>query len=262
MSVSEADVVTFERVGDHVALVTIQRPEARNAINTAVTARIRDIVRATEEDSSIWAVVLTGAGGRAFSAGADLKEFSGGKGDGLFDPDSGFAGFVRADRSKLWIAAVDGFALAGGCELALACDMIVASEDAQFGLPEVKRGLMAVAGGLFRLPRSVPRAIAMEMIATGDPIDVQKAYALGLVNKVVDKSAVVSEALALAQRICMNAPVAVRESLVIARRSFDETEQTLHRLSNEAQTRIAVTEDFIEGPRAFIEKRMPRWAGR
>lgn len=261
MSNQIEQVVAVERMAAHIVLVTLQRPGARNAINAAVTARMREIVQETEADPSIWAVVLTGAGGKAFCAGADLKEVSEGRISELIDRDAGFASFVHASRSKLWIAAVDGFAMAGGCEISLACDMIVASEDAQFALPEVKRGLIAAAGGLFRLPRRIPRAIAFEMIATGDPITAERALALGLVNRVVAKEDTVTAALSLADKICQNAPVAVRESLGVARRALDETEETLDRLSNEAQERVMLTADFAEGPRAFVEKRPPNWVG-
>jgi len=258
----QIEVATVERIGEHVVLVTLQRPDARNAINAAITARMREIVRETEADASIWAVVLTGAGGKAFCAGADLKEVSEGRISELIDPEAGFASFVHARRSKLWIAAVNGFAMAGGCEILLDCDMIIASDDAQFALPEVRRGLIAAAGGLFRLPRRIPSAIAFEMIATGDPITAERALALGLVNRVVAKDDTVAAALSLAERICQNAPIAVRESLGVARRALDETEEVLDRLSNEAQERVMLTDDFAEGPKAFVEKRPPNWVGR
>jgi hypothetical protein len=141
--------------------VTLRRPEARNAINAEVVATLGRLVQQLEADPEIWVVVLTGAGGQAFSSGADLKEVAAGRIDSLWTAEGGFAGFVAADRTKPWIAAVDGFALAGGCELALACDMIVASEDASFGLPEVTRGLIPAAGGAYRLPRALPRALAL-----------------------------------------------------------------------------------------------------
>jgi hypothetical protein len=153
-------VVTVEAPAAHVRLVTLRRPEARNAVNGAVALALHRIVHEIEADPDAWVVVLTGAGGQAFCSGADLKEVSGGRLESLWTPDGGFAGFVRAPRSKVWIAAIDGLALAGGFEIALACDLIVASDDAAFGLPEVTRGLIAAAGGLYRLPRSLPRALA------------------------------------------------------------------------------------------------------
>ena len=171
----EQAAVLFERAGAHVALVTINRPAARNAVNGAVAQGMEAAVRETEADPAIRAVVLTGAGDAAFCAGADLKEVSAGGGAALWTEGGGFAGFVFAPRTKLWIAAVNGAALAGGTEIALACDLVVAAESASFGLPEVKRGLIAAAGGLYRLPRALPRAIALELIATGGRIDARRA---------------------------------------------------------------------------------------
>jgi enoyl-CoA hydratase len=248
-------VVTVETPAPHVRLVTFRRPEARNAINGAVAQALDQIVRDLEQDPD-------GSGGQAFCSGADLKEVAGGNLGALWTTEGGFAGFVRACRSKVWIAAVDGFALAGGFEIALACDLIVASVDATFGLPEVRRGLIAAAGGLYRLPRSLPRAVAYELIATGERLGADRALALGLINRVVPKDRTLVEALALADTIACNAPIAVRESLKIARRTFDLDDAALARLSEEGQQRVMRTEDFQEGPRAFIEKRTPRWVGR
>src|SRR6267378_6278199 len=262
MNAAPAGVVTLEMPAPHVALVTLRRPERRNAVNGAVAFELESVVRSTEADPAVWAVVLTGAGGQAFSSGADLKEVAAGRLDTLWTHDGGFAGFVRAARAKPWIAAVDGLAVAGGFEIALACDMIVASDDASFGLPEVTRGLIAAAGGLYRLPRSLPRALAYELIATGERLAADRALAFGLVNRVVPKDRTLAEALALADSIAANAPIAVRESLKIARLAVDLDEATLSRLSDEAQQRMMQTEDFHEGPRAFIEKRAPRWQGR
>ena len=262
MTGTTADVVTLEVPSPHVAVVTLRRPEARNAINAQIAVSLGGFVSQLEADPDVWVVVLTGAGGQAFSAGADLKEIAGGRIASLFTPAGGFAGFVAAERSKPWIAAVDGVALAGGCEIALACDMIVASEDAAFGLPEVTRGLIAAAGGVYRLPRALPRALALELIATGARLDAARALSFGLINRVVPKSLTLSSALELAVSIAANAPVAVRESLAIARKTFDMNDATLARMSAEGQVRIMQTEDFREGPRAFIEKRPPRWVGR
>ncbi|MDH4071834.1 MAG: enoyl-CoA hydratase-related protein [Gammaproteobacteria bacterium] len=254
--------VSLESPEPYVALVTLRRPEARNAVNGAVAQALDRIVKATEADDDVRVVVLTGAGGQAFCAGADLKEVSQGRLNDLMTHDGGFGGFVRAKRDKPWIAAVDGFALAGGCEIALACDMIVASDDAAFGLPEVTRGLIAAAGGLFRLPRALPRALALELIATGGRLPAASALAFGLVNRVCPKARTLPEAIALAAAISGNAPIAVRESLAVARRAYDLDDETLARLSDEAQARVMLTADFREGPVAFIEKRAPRWLGR
>jgi enoyl-CoA hydratase len=248
---------------DHVALVTLNRPQARNAVNAAVAAELEAIVDQTETDIDIRAVVLTGAdAGGTFCAGADLKEVSAGRADALFTARGGFAGFVDAPRAKPWIAAVNGKALAGGCEIVLACDMVVASEDAAFGLPEVTRGLIAAAGGLYRLPRVLPRPLALELILTADTLSAADAQRLGWLNRVVPAAQVVDEALALARRITRNAPVAVRESLAIARQAADLDETQLRALSLQARQRVQATDDYREGPRAFIEKRAPRWSGR
>ena len=160
------------------------------------------------------------------------------------------------------IAAAQGHALAGGLELVLSCDLAVVAETGNFGLPEVKRSLVAGAGGIFRLPRVIPRAIALEMIATGDPIPAARALHFGLVNVVVPASEVVASALALGRRVTVNAPIAVRESLGVARQAYDMAEAALWKISMAAGNRVWGTEDFKEGPRAFVEKRPPRWAGR
>jgi enoyl-CoA hydratase/carnithine racemase len=254
--------VTLARHGDHIALVTINRPESRNAVNGAVAQALEAAIFQTENDAEIWAVVLTGAGGEVFSAGADLKEISRGNLASLFTEAGGFAGFVHARRTKPWIAAVEGLALAGGCEIALACDMIVASEGGAFGLPEVMRGLIASAGGLYRLPRAIPRAIAIELILTAQRLPSERAAELGMVNRLVPQGRAVEEALALAAMIVENAPLAVRESLAIARASSDLDEPTLRAMSNAAQRRLELTRDFAEGPLAFVEKRAPVWKGR
>lgn len=246
----------------HVARVTINRPEARNAVNGDVASGLDAAVKAIEADDAIRCVVLTGAGDIAFCAGADLKEVSAGRIASLVTPDGGFAGFVRQPRTKPWIAAVNGVALAGGTEIVLSCDMSVVSDDARFGLPEVKRGLAALAGGLYRLPRALPKAIALELIATGEPLSAERALGFGLVNRVVAKADVVKEALALAELIASNAPIAVRESLAVARSSYDLTEAELAKASEALGLRLAKTEDYKEGPLAFIEKRAPRWTGR
>ena len=255
-------VVLVQRLADHIALVTLNRPQARNAVNGAVAQALQAAVDETEADPGVWVVVLTGAGPDVFCAGADLKEVSAGRSALLRTERSGFAGFVYGARSKPWIAAVNGKALAGGCEIALACDLIVASDHAAFGLPEVLRGLMAAAGGVFRLPRALPPKIAIELILTAGQIDAQRALAFGLVNAVVPRAQLISEAQALAQRICKNAPVAVRESLRIARRANDLTEQELRAMVDEAMPRLTASADYKEGPLAFIEKREPRWTGR
>lgn len=255
-------VLTVEVAAPHVALVTIRRPNARNSINSEVAQALDLAVKQIEADPEIWVAVLTGEGGVAFCAGADLKEVSAGRMDGLYTRDGQFAGFVKHPRSKVWIAAVEGFAMAGGCEIALTCDMIVASETSVFALPEVMRGLIAAAGGVYRLARAIPRAIAMELLATGDRLPAGRAAELGLINLVSPQGGAVAEAVKLAERIAANAPIAVRESLAVARRAYDLDDDTLFKLGLEAQGRIMKTEDFAEGPLAFIEKRAPQWKAR
>jgi len=256
--------VTVERLPGHVALVTIDRPEARNAVNGDVATGLEAAVDATEADDDIRAVVLTGAGREAFCAGADLKEVSAGRGSALRTERGGFAGFVYRERSKPWIAAVNGKALAGGTELVLACDLVVAVRQAAFGLPEVLRGLIAAAGGLYRLPRAIPPNIALELILTAGQLDAERAHGFGLVNRLVaDVEGLREAALALAAEIARNAPVAVRQSLRVAREANSGLDEAaLRALTRDAFERVAASEDFKEGPRAFIEKRAPRWSGR
>lgn len=256
-------VVTLERLPGHVALVTLNRPEARNAVNGAVASALEAIVDETEADPDVWAVVLTGAGRGVFCAGADLKEIAAGRGAELFTQWGGFAGFTHVERRcKPWIAAVNGKALAGGCEIVLACDLVVAAVDAAFGLPEVKRGLVAAAGGMYRLPRALPRNLALELIMTADELDAPRAHQYGMVNRLAAVDQAVEEALALAGRITRNAPLAVRESLLVARSAGSLDEIELVEMSWRAQEVVARSDDYKEGPRAFIEKREPRWTGR
>jgi enoyl-CoA hydratase/carnithine racemase len=256
-----ADEVLCE-IDGHVALITLNRPDQRNAVNPALTEAMAPVMERFESDPEIWVGILTGAGDRAFSAGAALTALASGQAAGIASREGGFAGFVRFPRTKPVIAAVNGAALAGGCELVLACDIVVAAEHARFGLPEVSRGIIAAAGGVFRLPRSLPRARAMEMILTAEPIEATEAHALGLVNHVVPASEVVSTARGIAQRICDNAPLAVRESRAIALAALEITEEEGWQLSAAASARIFRTEDAMEGPRAFAEKRAPQWKGR
>jgi enoyl-CoA hydratase/carnithine racemase len=257
-----SEAVSAQFVAPHVLLVTIDRPEARNAINVAVTQGLDRALELSESDPEVWAVILTGAGGRAFSAGADLKEIAAGNASQLRTDRGGFAGFVNYPREKPWIAAVEGFAVGGGCEVVLSCDMVVAAEASTFALPEVSRGLIAGAGGLYRLPRVLPRNVAFELIATGTPLSAVLAHAHGMVNRLVPNGHAVPAAIELATAICSAAPVAVRESLKVARMSDDLDEIALRTLTKEARERNDRTDDQREGPRAFIEKRAPRWVGK
>lgn len=259
--------VTAEQRG-HVLLVTINRPEARNAVNVDVTLGIGEALDHAEEDHTIWAAILTGAGDKAFCAGADLKAAAHGELTDIADPraaDWGFAGYVTHHISKPTIAAVNGFALGGGTELTLASDLAVAVDTASFGLPEVKRGIVAGAGGAFRLPRQIPRKVAMEAILTGDPIPAQRALELGLVNRIVPADALLEEAFALADRILVNAPLAVQSAKRIAQGIDDQAvpaETADWERSSRDSAGIMSSEDSAEGMHAFAEKRAPVWQGK
>jgi enoyl-CoA hydratase len=253
-------MVEFEQRG-RVAIMTIRRPEARNAVNQAVASGMEEGIDRLEEDDDLW-VGIVAAEGPVFSAGADLKEVAAGNIAALITKRGGFAGIANRERTKPMIAAVDGPALAGGCEIALSCDAIVASRQAAFGIPEVKRSLVAAAGGLFRLPRVLPRNIALEMAMTGDPIDAERAYGFGMVNQLVEPGEVIDAALALAERICANAPLAVRASRRVVLDGANADDATAWDMTNAAMAKIVSSEDFQEGPRAFIEKRPPSWKGR
>ncbi|MGQ0534369.1 MAG: enoyl-CoA hydratase-related protein [Caulobacteraceae bacterium] len=258
---SVGEEVLFEVV-DHIALVTLNRPDKRNAVNGPLTEALDWVVKAVEDDDDVRVAILASSLETTFCAGADLAEIVKGNGAALRSEGGGFAGFVDAKRAKPWIAAVRGSALAGGCELTLACDMIVASQDATFGLPEVKRGLYAGAGGIYRLPRALPRNVALELIATGNPMNVQRAYELGLVNRIAPLATVIETAKELAGEIAVNAPLSVRESLRVARLAAETPDAQTRELSREAAMVVMTSEDAKEGPRAFLEKRAPRWTGR
>ena len=254
--------VMYEIVGAHVALISLNRPDKKNAVNGALAEALGHLVRETEADPNIRVVVLTSSSAGIFCAGADLGEIARGNGQALFPEDGGFAGIVESHRDKPWIAAIDGPALAGGFEIALSCDMIVASGTSSFGLPEVKRGLFAAAGGVQRLPRAIPRNVALEIIATGDPLDAPRAHALGLVNHLVSPDEVLEASLRIATTIAANAPISVIESLKLARVAGEHSDMEMRRLAALASRIVMQTEDAREGPRAFIEKRAPVWTGR
>ena len=252
--------VEYEKRGAF-AIIKINRPEARNAVNAAVANGIEDAIDQIEADDSIWVGILTGEP-PVFCAGADLKEINSGNAAGLSTAKGGFAGYVQRERTKPVIAAVDGPALAGGTEIVLASDLVVASTTATFGIPEVKRSLVAGAGGLFRLGRKIPLNIAMELTLTGDPIDATRAHHFGLVNRLVEPGQALDEAISLADQICANAPVAVRESRKIVLEATNAPDDIGWKMSMEGMAIAMRSEDFSEGLTAFIEKRPPVWKGR
>ena len=256
--------VLAERRGN-VAVITINRPEARNAINAAVSIGVGDALEEAARDAGVRAVVITGAGDKSFCAGADLKAIA--RRENIYHPDHaewGFAGYVHHFIDKPTIAAVNGTALGGGTEIAMASDLVVASDSASFGLPEVKRGLVAAAGGVFRIMSHLPRKVAMELLMTGEPITAADACAWGLINQVVEGS-VLDAALALAERITVNAPLSVQASKRIAYGADDgviaEEELGWERTTREMRT-LLKSEDAREGPLAFAEKRQPVWKAR
>lgn len=254
--------VDLQRRDHGIAVVTLRRPAARNAITPQLAHMLEEIVAEVERSDDVRVAILTGAGDRAFCAGADLNEVAAGRLDDCFTSAGGFAGFVNAARSKPWIAAVNGPALAGGFEIVLACDLAVAADTAIFGLPEVKRGLIASAGGLYRLPRVLPRVLAMEMIATGRAIGAERAMAMGVINKVTPPADLLAAAEALALEICANAPLAVRESVRIVRAASGFDDDELRGVAETAQAHLQTTGDYSEGAQAFLEKRPPQWQGK
>ncbi len=253
-----AEEILRERRG-HVEILTINRPAARNAINRATAIALSDALDDCETNDDVWVVVLTGADDKAFSAGMDLKAFAAGE---FPITEKGFAGITQRDFPKPIIAAANGSALAGGFEILISCDMVVAAEHAKFGIPEASRGLIAGGGGLIRLPKRIPLAVAYEMALTADPIDAERAYELGLVNRVVPGDRVVDEAVALAERIAKNAPMAVRTSKDVMKRSRELSEDESWTLNADAFGMIGQSADALEGAIAFAEKREPNWQGK
>lgn len=253
-----ADELLRERRG-HVELLTINRPEARNAINRATALALSDALDDCETDDDVWVVILTGADNKAFSAGMDLKGFANGE---FPATEKGFGGLTKRDFPKPLIAAVNGAALAGGFELMISCDMVIAAEHARFGIPEASRGLVAGAGGLIRLPKLIPLAVAYEMALTAEPIDAKRAYELGLVNQVVPGDQVLDAAFALAERITKNAPLAVRTSKSVMKQALELNEVEAWIVNDEAFGTVGRSGDAMEGAVAFAEKRAPNWQGK
>lgn len=247
------------RAEGRVLVITINRPEARNAVSPEVAQGLEAALTELETTDDLWVGILTSSSEKAFSAGADLSVIARGGFQDIFTPEGGFAGFVKRHRNKPVIAAVNGDALAGGCEIALACDLILAADHARFGVPEVRRGLIAAAGALFRLPSRIPENIAMEMILTGLPITAQRAYELGLVNRVVPLDELMDASMEMANSIIEAAPLATRESRRVVLETLRKVEEDGWDHSSRSMAKVASTEDFAEGPRAFFEKRDPQW---
>jgi enoyl-CoA hydratase len=251
-------VVTAEQDGD-VLVITIERPEARNAINLAVAEGIAAATDRLDADDDLRVGILTGAGG-TFCAGMDLKAFVAGERPHV--GDRGFAGIVQRPPRKPMVAAVEGWALAGGFEIALACDVIVAARDARFGIPEVKRGLVAAAGALLRLPRRIPYHLAMELALTGDPIGAERAHAIGIVSRLAEPGEALASARELAATIARNGPLALDASKRIVSAAADWPADEAWDRQAEIADPVLASEDAREGARAFAEKRDPVWRGR
>ena len=253
-----ADEVLVE-YADRIAVITVNRPQARNAVNHAVSVLMAAAIEELDARDDLTVGIITGAGG-TFSAGMDLKAFL--AGENVRIEGKGFAGLTQAPPRKPLIAAVEGWALAGGCEVALACDLIVAADDAKFGLPEVKRGLVAAAGGLFRLPRRIPAGIAMELALTGDPLLAVDAHRLGLVNVLTAPGEALDGARALAARIAANGPLAVAATKQIIARQHDWDLADAWAQQDPVVAPVMQSADAREGARAFAQKRAPVWTGR
>lgn len=253
-----ADEVLVD-VADGIMVVTLNRPEAKNAANKALAEGVAAAMDRLDNDDDIRVAILTGAGG-TFCAGMDLKAFL--SGETPMVEGRGFAGLTEKGPRKPLIAAVEGYALAGGLELAIACDLIVTADNAKFGIPETKRGLAAAAGGLMRLPRQIPQRIALEMALTGDFIDAERAAALGLVNEVVPAGTALEAAKGLAVRIVANGPLAVAVSKQVIVESADWSADEMWQKQGELVTPVFSSEDAIEGSAAFAEKRAPNWKGK
>ncbi len=257
MTDSESAVLTDRR--PRVLVITINRPDQRNAINAAVAAGIAAALDELDADPELSIGVLTGAG-RGFCAGMDLKAFVAGE-----SPQAegrGFAGITQRASVKPLIAAIEGFAVAGGLEVALACDLIVAARGARLGIPEVKRSLVASGGALLRLPRVLPRNVTMELALTGDPIAAERGYELGLVNRLTEPGQALEAALELAEAIAANAPLALGASKRIITESVDWPESEFWARQGEIAGPVTASEDAREGATAFAEKRSPVWRGR
>ncbi|KGM95442.1 enoyl-CoA hydratase [Clostridium novyi A str. 4552] len=257
--VNKKNILT--KLEDGVLVITINRDERRNAIDPETSAEMEEILNEAEDNMNVRAIVITGAGSRSFCSGEDLAAYDD-NGTCQTIMAHGFAGITERISAKPIIAACNGTAIAGGLEIALSCDIIVASEEARFGLSEVKVGFLATSGGLIRLPNVIPRKIATEMVLTGKLISAQRAYEVGLVNHVVPKDEVLNKALEIAKLIAKNAPLSLKLSKQIFHVATQSSFEDAQRFCNVCWDYIEKTEDAIEGPQAFLEKREPNWKGR
>jgi len=255
---NEQPAVLTER-RERVLLITINRPDQRNAVNAAVARGIADAMDELDGDDELTLGILTGAG-KGFCAGMDLKAFV--TGERPYADDRGFAGITQRAAAKPLIAAVEGFAVAGGLEVALSCDLIVAAKGAKLGVPEVKRSLVAAGGALLRLPRVLPRNVAMELVLTGDPITAERGYELGLVNRLAEPGEAVQTAIELADQIAPNAPLALAASKRILTEAVDWPDSEFWQRQGDIVGPVMGSEDAREGATAFAEKRAPVWKGR
>ena len=254
-----SDAAVLTEISDGVMTITINRPNAKNAVNKDVAEGIAVALDALDADDNTHVVILTGAGG-TFCSGMDLKAFV--TGETPYVAGRGFAGMVEKSTDKPMIAAVEGYALAGGCELAITCDLIVAADNSMFGIPEVKRGLAAAAGGLVRLPRQIPSRVAMEMALTGDFMSAERAMSVGLINQIAPAGEALAQAKALAAKIAENGPLAVKRSKQVIKESIDWSQDEMFANQQEITSAVFSSEDAIEGATAFAEKRKPNWKGR
>ena len=253
------DKAVLTEVRGRVLLVTINRPDQRNAVNAAVAEGIAAALDQLDAEPELSLGVLTGAG-KGFSAGMDLKAFV--TGERPYAGDRGFAGITQRAADKPLIAAIEGFAVAGGLEVALSCDLIVAARGARLGIPEVKRSLVAAGGALLRLPRILPRTVAMELALTGEPIDAERAHELGLVNRLAEPGEALTVALELAETIASNGPLALAATKRIMTEAVDWPDSEFFARQGEITAPVMSSEDAREGATAFAEKRAPVWRGR
>jgi enoyl-CoA hydratase/carnithine racemase len=257
-SVVPAEPVLTERRGN-VLVITLNRPEVRNAVNAALAAGVGNALEELDADASLSVGVLTGAGG-FFCAGMDLGAFV--KGESPWFGDRGFAGIAQRSARKPLIAAIEGFAVAGGMEIALACDLIVAAKGAKLGIPEAKRSIVAAGGALLRLPRRMPYHLVMELALTGDPFLAERFHELGVVNRLAEPGSALEDALGLAAQLSKNGPLALAASKLILQEQFDWSRAEMWEKQGAITRPVMASEDAKEGASAFKEKRDPVWKGR